>query len=417
MLNTPEILKAPAFPYHDWPENVPPSQQLVALYLTLPSHRENVHRMVELLKAGATAKAFMNHPHLGLRKLGNWHKDRAKSFARAAHRGPHSPELEEWPAIAWHLGPCPLFGRQASVHRIDDLQSYTIGFLEWADKGVQAVEKASDKPESGCKVKWQGKYISDHQLIDKLKSLGIVKTELSVRKFRQNNKAKHPNLDALHDAMLQKWGALEAAQAKPFKYLPDFLGDAPPVSGIYFAHEWERLFKVHKALRLSPLEIQRKVALELEANISKTLARLGSESSPHRETLENELQAIQGFIRKVRDKIKNMTYKQAAYLCSLNISENPDQQFQMQPIGFHHKPAPPAPAVLPFWADPAVKICTIADLEEWRAKAEAGEDSAYFRAKLPYSQWFDGPALIQLEKEREEQMQELFEVINSQNTT
>ena len=53
-----------------------------------------------------------------------------------------------------------------AIHRIDDLQSYTLGFLEWADKEVQAVEKASDKPESGCKVKWQGKYISDRQLID-----------------------------------------------------------------------------------------------------------------------------------------------------------------------------------------------------------------------------------------------------------
>ncbi len=363
--------------------------------------------MVQLLKAGATAKAFMNHPHLGLRKLGNWHKDRAKSFARAAHRGPHSPELEEWPAIAWHLGPCPLMGRQASVHRIDDLQSYTIGFLEWADKGVQAVEKAADKPESGCKVKWQGKYISDRQLIDKLKSLGIVKTELSVRKFRQNNKTKHPDLDALHDAMLQKWGALEAAQAKPFKYLPDFLGDAPPVAGIHPAHEWERLFKVHKALRLSPLEIQRKVALELEANISKTLARIGSDASVYRERLENDLQITQGFIRKVHDKIRDMTLKQAHHLDSLHISENPDQQFQMQPVGFHHKPAPPAPAALPLWADPAVKICTIADLEEWRAKANTGEESAYFRAKLPYSQWFDGPALIQLEKEHQESMDQM----------
>lgn len=343
MKNPPETLKAGAFPYHDWPEKVPPSQQLVALYLTLPSHRENVHRMVQLLKAGATAKDFMNHPHLGLRKLGNWHKDRAKSFARAAHRGPHSPELEVWPAIAWHLGPCPLVGRQASVHRIDDLRSYTIGFLEWADKGVQAVEKAADKPESGCKVKWQGKYISDRQLIDKLKSLGIVKTELSVRKFRQNNKAKHPNLDALHEAMLQKWGALEAAQAKPFKYLPDFLGDAPPVSGIHPVYEWERLFKVHKALRLSPLEIQKKAALELEADISKTLARLGSEASGYKDSLENKLQIVQGFIRKVRDKIRDMNYKKADYLNSLNISNDPDQKFQMTPVGFHHKPELSAP--------------------------------------------------------------------------
>ena len=217
--------------------------------------------------------------------------------------------------------------------------------------------------------------------------------------------------------MLQKWGALEAAQAKPFKYLPDFLGDAPPVSGIHSAHEWERIFKTHKALRLSPLEIQRKVALELEAHISKTLARLGSEASGYKDGLENGLQIIQGFIRKVRDQIRDMTYKQADFIHSLKISENPDQQFQMQPVGFHHKPAPPAPATLPFWADPKVKICTISDLEEWRAKVEAGEESAYFRAKLPYSQWFDGPALIQLEKEREEQIQELFEVINSQNTT
>ena len=363
--------------------------------------------MVQLLKEGKTAKDFRNHQHLGLKKLGNWHKERGNSFKRAAHRGPHSPELDIWPNVAWHLGPCPLMGRQASVHRIDDLQSYAIGYLEWADKGVQAVEKASDKPESGCKVKWQGKYISDRQLVDKLKALGIQKTEMTVRKFRQNNKAKYSNLDALHDAMLQKWGALEAAQAKPFKYLPDFLGDALPVSGIHPAHEWERLFKVHKALRLSPLEIQRKVALELEADISKTLARLGSEPSSHKDRLENELQKIQGFIRKVRDQIKDMTYKQADYLCSLNISENPDQQFQMQPVGFHHKPAPPAPAALPFWADPAVKICTIADLEEWRAKADAGEKLAYFRAKLPYSQWFDGPALIQLEKEHQENIDQM----------
>ena len=239
---------------------------------------------------------------------------------------------------------------------------------------------------------------------------------VSLRLSSSTQNGIEPDLDALHDAMLQKWGALEAAQAKPFKCLPDFLGDAPPVSGIHSAHDWERIFKTHKALRLSPLEIQRKVALELEADISKTLARLGSEPGSHKDRLENELQKIQGFIRKVRDQIKDMTYKQADFLCSLNISENPDQQFQMKPVGFHHKPAPPAPPApvpLPFWADPAVKICTIADLEEWREKAEAGEDSAYFRAKPPYSKWFDGPALIQMEKEREEQMQELWKIVNS----
>ena len=39
---------------------------------------------------------------------------------------------------------CPLMGGQASVHRIDDLQSYTLGSLEWATKAVQATEKGAE---------------------------------------------------------------------------------------------------------------------------------------------------------------------------------------------------------------------------------------------------------------------------------
>ena len=121
------------------------------------------------------------------------------------------------------------------------------------------------------------------------------------------------------------------------------MGDALPVSGIHPVYEWERLFKVHKALRLSTLEIQKKVALELEADISKTLARLGSEASGYKDSLENKLQIVQGFIRKVREKIRDMTYKKADYLNSMNISDDPDQQFQMTPVGFHHKPELSAP--------------------------------------------------------------------------
>lgn len=333
MLNHSNLVK---FPYEDWPDGILPSQQLVELFLTLPSHRDNVYRMVKLLKDGATAKDFRNHPHPGLRKLGNWHKDRAKSFARAAHRGPHSLELERWPTIAWHLGPCPLIGRQASVHRIDDLQSYTVGSLEWADKEVQAIEKVSDKPDDGCKVKWQGRYITDHQLTAKLKELGISKTLEAVKQFRKNHRAKFPDLDALHEAMLKKWGALEAGQAKPFKHLPDFLGDAPLLEGIYPRHQWETILKAHKALRLAPLEVQRKVSLELEKAHSDSLAKIGKENSGYKGRLEIQLQEVQAFIRKVRDRIRDLEMKQHAYLCGLHISASPDKQHHLTPVGFQH---------------------------------------------------------------------------------
>jgi hypothetical protein len=209
--------------------------------------------------------------------------------------------------------------------------------LEWADKQVQATEKAADKPGIGCKVKWQGRYITDRQLVEKLKELGIKnKSQEAIKQFRKNHREKYPDLDTLHDAMLKKWGAFDAGQAKPFKHLPDFLGDAPLMEGIYPRHQWEGILKVHKALRLAPLEVQRKVALELEADYSKTLARMGKEASGYKDRLETQLQEVQAFIRKVRDRIRDMVTKQAAYLCDLNISANPDKAHHLEPAGFHH---------------------------------------------------------------------------------
>lgn len=325
------------FPFHLWPEDIPPSHQLVTLYLTLPTYRENVHRMVQLLKDGATAKDFRNHPHPGLRKLGNWHKERADSFARAAHRGPHSPELDVWPTVAWHLGPCPMMGGRASVHRIDDLQSYTLGSLEWADKQIQATEKAADKPEGGCKVKWQGRYITDRQLVEKLKDLGIKnKSQEAIKQFRKNHREKYPDLDTLHDEMLKKWGAFDAGQAKPFKHLPDFLGEAPMLEGLYPRDQWETILKAHKALRLSPLEVQRKVALELEKSHADVLAKIGKGSPVYKDAIENQLQIVQGFIRKVRDRIEELVTKQSFHLHELKLSENPDKAYHLEPAGFHH---------------------------------------------------------------------------------
>lgn len=147
------------FPSHEWPEGIMPSEQLKVLFESDAVYRVNVLWMVELLKAGATVAAFQRHTHKGLRKLGNWFKDRKKSFQRVEHRG-NSPELDVWPNIAWHMGPCPLQGQQASVHRLDDLKGYRLGNLEWASKRVQALEKASGTR----KTYWQGKQVSDREL-------------------------------------------------------------------------------------------------------------------------------------------------------------------------------------------------------------------------------------------------------------
>ena len=161
-----------SFPFHEWPKDIPPSDQLVTLYESNIAYRTSVQRMIPLLKEGATCTDFRNHSHMGLRKLGNWFKDRKKSFQRKEHYG-NDPMLDVWPNIAWHMGPCPLQGKQASVHRVDDLKGYRIGNLEWASKAVQALEKA----EGTRKIKWQGKYISDSQLIAKLKAIGITRNE------------------------------------------------------------------------------------------------------------------------------------------------------------------------------------------------------------------------------------------------
>ena len=66
------IPEANSFPFHEWPEGIPPSADQVALYETNHAHRLNVLRMVEMLKNGATCTDFLNSQHPGLRKLGRW---------------------------------------------------------------------------------------------------------------------------------------------------------------------------------------------------------------------------------------------------------------------------------------------------------------------------------------------------------
>lgn len=349
------ITKSNSFPIHDWPEGIPPSAQLVALYETNSASRMNVLRMVQMLRDGATCTDFLNSQHLGLRKLGSWFRERRNSFKRTAHRG-NDPVLDVWPNIAWHMGPCPLQGQRASVHRVDDLKGYRIGNLEWASKSVQALEKA----EGTRKIKWQGKYISDLELVKKLTAIGIPCSVDRIKQFRKNNKAKHPSLDALHKAMLQKWGAYEVSTATPFNLVPDFHGQAPLEKGLLPRSQWESIVKAHGATRMSPLEIQLKVAGELDADL---MAAIKKTDGGYTGTHKKQLLEVRDFYRRVRDRLENLNTKKAAFLADLIQIDLKEPEFHLQPAGFNN-PIPPTPTKPKFEAAPLEPVAQGEEDEE-----------------------------------------------------
>ena len=354
------IPEANSFPIHEWPEGIPPSADQVALYETNHAHRMNVLRMVEMLKNGATCNDFLNSQHLGLRKLGRWFRERRNSFKRTAYRG-NDPVLDVWPNIAWHLGPCPLQGQRASVHRVDDLKGYRIGNLEWASKSVQALEKA----EGTCKIKWQGKYISDRELVKKLTAMGILCSVDRIKQFRKNNKAKFPSLDALHKAMLQKWGGYDISISTPFKLVPDFHGEAPLEKGLFPRSKWESIVKAHGATRLSPLEIQLKVAGELEDALLAAIKKEGGYTGTHKKQLLD----VRDFYRRVRDRLDNLNTKKAAFLADLIQTDLKEPDFHLQPVGFS-APAPITPPKPKFQTAPPKPVAQGEEDEE--------DDTPYF---------------------------------------
>lgn len=349
------IPEANSFPFHEWPEGIPPSADQVAFYETNHAYRMNVLRMVELLKNGATCTDFLNSQHPGLRKLGRWFRERRNSFKRTSHRG-NDPVLDVWPNIAWHMGPCPLQGQRASVHRVDDLKGYRIGNLEWASKAVQALEKA----EGTRKVKWQGKYISDRELAKKLTAIGIPCSVDRIKQFRKNNKAKFPSLDALHKAMLQKWGAYDISISTPFNLVPDFHGEAPLEGGLFPRSQWESIVKAHGATRLSPLEIQLKVAGELDDALMAAIKKMeGGYTGKHKK----QLLEVRDFYRRVRDRLDNLNTKKAAFLADLIQIDLKEPDFHLQPSGFS-APAPIPPSKLKIEAAPPKPVAQGEEDEE-----------------------------------------------------
>lgn len=348
------IPEANSFPLHEWPEGIPPSADQVALYETNLAYRMNVLRMVEMLKNGATCTDLLNSQHLGLRKLGSWFRERRNSFKRTAHRG-NDPVLDVWPNIAWHMGPCPLQGQRASVHRVDDLKGYRIGNLEWASKAVQALEKA----EGTRKVKWQGKYISDRELVKKLTAMGIPCSVDRIKQFRKNNKAKFASTDALHKAMLLKWGAYDTSISTPFNLVPDFHGEAPLEKGLFLRSKWESIIKGHGATRLTPLEIQLKAAGELEDALMAAIKKEGGYTGKHKKQLLD----VRDFYRRVRDRLDNLKTKNDAFLADLIQIDLKEPDFHLQPAGFN-APAPIKPPKPKFEAAPPKPVAQDEEEEE-----------------------------------------------------
>lgn len=339
MTTTPQTC-TDSFPLHEWPEGIRPSEQLMILFTSDSTYRLNVLRMLELLKKGATVVAFQKHEHIGLRKLGNWFKDRKKSFQRVVNRG-NSPELDVWPNIAWHMGPCPLQGKQASVHRTDDLKGYRLGNLEWASKRTQALDKATGTR----KTYWQGKQVSDRELVQTLMAVGVTCTENRIAQFRKNNKAKFSSQEALSKAMLQKWGAYEASRASPASLIPDFYGEAPLEKGLKSLDEWDVLLKARAYLNKPPLEIQLVIAYEMEKDF---LWGVTHPENGYTLRLQKKLDAIQTFIRRVRQRLDDLATKRLSAtekLVTLGLEK--EISFHLQPSGFEMPAPPPKPKFAP----------------------------------------------------------------------
>lgn len=154
--------------------------------------------------------------------------------------------------------------------------------------------------------------------------------------------------------MLQKWGAYGTSISTPFNLVPDFHGEAPLEKGLLARSQWESIVKAHGATRLSPLEIQLKVAGELDDDLMAAIKKMeGGYTGTHKK----QLLEVRDFYRRVRDRLDNLNTKKAAFLADLIQIDLKEPDFHLQPAGFNNpvpptptkpkfEPAPPKPVVL-----------------------------------------------------------------------
>ena len=296
----------------DWPGV--PSDQLVNRYRSDAAYRALCDLMRGLLEAGASANALKGHPQFA--HLAEWFYNRKASFKRVAAWGEPSPELDAWPGICWHLGPRP--HPTFTVHRVDDKKPYALANLEWASPKRQAIEKRGNRL-----IKWQGKRVSDEQFIDELKKLGIKdKTPNAVQQFRKNHRSKYANLDALHEAMFQKWRVYTHASKTG-----DPIEAEPLMQGLGI--DWEREKKAKPwmpniVFQLQHVADREKVILE-QLNFHK------NDGCTH--ALEDLLQKVRDFQRKLKNRYADLMTKKT---CALLDEMKPN--YAMHAEGFHNYP-------------------------------------------------------------------------------
>ena len=296
----------------DWPGV--PSDQLVNRYRSDAAYRALCDLMRSLLEAGASANALKGHPHFA--HLAEWFYNRKASFKRVAAWGEPSPELDAWPGLCWHLGPRP--HPTFTVHRVDDKKPYVLANLEWASPKRQAIEKRGNRL-----IKWQGKRVSDEQFIDELKKLGIKdKTPNAVQQFRKNHRSKYANLDALHEAMFQKWRVHSHATK-----IGDPIEAEPLMPGLGI--DWEREKKAKPwmpniVFQLQHVADREKVILE-QLNFHKN-----DGCTP---ALEDLLQNVRDFQRKLKNRYSDLMTKKT---CALLDEMKPN--YAMHAEGFHNYP-------------------------------------------------------------------------------
>ena len=133
----------------------------------------------------------------------------------------------------------------------------------------------------------------------------------------------------------------------PFNLVPDFHGEAPLEKGLLPRSQWESIVKAHGATRLSPLEIQLKVAGELEDELEAAIKKEGGHTGTHKKQLLD----VRDFYRRVRNRLDNLNTKKAAFLADLIQIDLKEPDFHLQPAGFN-TPAPITPPKPKFEAAP-----------------------------------------------------------------
>lgn len=288
----------------DWPFE--PSEQLVMLYRRDSAYRALCEQMRCLLEGGvegrkATANGFKRFPHLA--PLGNWFAARHARVQEKEQWGEPSPELMEWPVLAWHLGPNPAPG-VLSIDRIDPTQNYRLHNVRWADRATQAVNQSRNR-----KNLWMNTAITDKQLVAELAGLKIVTSADAIKMVRyriRHAKGKDgvplfQTPEAIHGELLRRLKV--PAYVPPSK---DPVAAEPLMPGLGVDWKAEKRAKPW----MTNIDFQREWVADQEGDIIKEIEYHQKLKKPYEVAeLEPILIAVRDFRRKLNNRYEILRAK------------------------------------------------------------------------------------------------------------